>query len=558
MDSRHRSTHFTSNADNDIPCTYPSCTFAFATTSEMKGHKLTDPKHHYCRKCDTDCLDWSDLTQHKIDAMAPWLELPQSHPAIYSRNPKHIVCEFCGEDFKSFGGRKEHRKMTHTALQKVACGGCGKVFEGASWMIKHLENGACGVVPRWTFLQWVQAKYVQDELDKAGCWGELNENLARNPKFALPEAGPRPGAIEDGGEGSEVDREEGGVLLDFVDEAQGGGVRPLDIEVELLEVHGKRVPLTRANLEQWPKMPKREDGRQVHEYLEKLKIGEGGDGSDGGLKSPTSDFTSRRGGIKVQSGSIGTTFSPPPTPSYTGTFRAAITNDIDDDDAASVATAQASAVLARQPDWLTKSQKSAPPAKAWGTPNTTKALFPTARPTPPDAVAKARNAERALATQPREIRETRFWDPADPSYDSERFFDPLLQRYQCPFPNCNTEPVLTPTDLHDHFAIAHMRTKWRCEVASCYKTFRTASALVAHCESGSKCGVRGWGGLKTMLDTATGGFLASKRLPEPVIFRPDNAMVKAGKPAVDGLMPTMFKGTGPGRKAEGAVWASGW
>nr|OQO27401.1 hypothetical protein B0A51_05037 [Rachicladosporium sp. CCFEE 5018] len=551
MAARHPSIHFTSNADNDIRCTYRSCTFTFATTNDMKAHKLTDPAHHYCKKCDTDCLDWSDLTQHKIDAMAPWLELHKDHPDIYNSNPKHIVCEFCGEDFKSFGGRKEHRKMMHTALQKVACGRCGKVFEGASWMIAHLEKGQCQVIPRWKFLQWVQAKYVQDELDKQGRWGELNENLARNPKFALPEAGARPGAIE---EGSESDREEGGVLLDLVDEAQGGGVRPLDVEIALVELHGKGVPLTRANLEQWPKMPRKEEKGQVHEYLEKLKIGEG---DDGGLLSPTSDFTSRRGANKVQSGSIGTTSSPPPTPSYSAAFRAATNEDADDDDTVSVATAQASAVLARQPDWLTKTPKPAPPAKAWGTHNTTKALFPSARPTPPDAIARARNAERALATQPRDIRETRFWDPTDPSYDAERFFDPLLERYQCPFPGCDTEPVLTPTDLHDHFAIAHMRTKWRCEVPSCFKTFRTASALVAHCESASKCGVRGWGGLKTMLDTATGGFLASKRLPEPVIYRPDSAVVKAGKPAVNGLMPTMFKGTVPGRKVEGQVWASG-
>ena len=94
---------------NKVKCTYKACAKSFDTVKEMKAHKLLEPEHNYCKKCDVDCGDWTDLTQHKVDAMAPWLEgRMKDHPEI---SPKHIVCEFCGEDFKSFGGRKKHREQ---------------------------------------------------------------------------------------------------------------------------------------------------------------------------------------------------------------------------------------------------------------------------------------------------------------------------------------------------------------------------------------------------------------------------------------------------------------
>lgn len=92
-----------------VKCTYPDCVRSFDTVKEMKGHKLSDPDHNYCKKCDVDCGDWDDFTQHKVNAMAPWLEDGDKKGS--GENPKHIVCEFCGEDFKSFGGRKLHRKQ---------------------------------------------------------------------------------------------------------------------------------------------------------------------------------------------------------------------------------------------------------------------------------------------------------------------------------------------------------------------------------------------------------------------------------------------------------------
>lgn len=90
-----------------IKCTKEDCEQLFATEKEMRRHKKYDPDHFYCHRCKVDCEDWEDLTRHKVEEMAPYLD---GRIEIDETNlPKHIVCEFCGEEFRSFGGRKIHR-----------------------------------------------------------------------------------------------------------------------------------------------------------------------------------------------------------------------------------------------------------------------------------------------------------------------------------------------------------------------------------------------------------------------------------------------------------------
>jgi hypothetical protein len=91
-----------------IKCNIEGCFQSFGTLQEMKRHKLDDPTHFYCKKCNVDCDSWADLIEHKVDGMAPWLECkPEDRP---KGNPPHICCEFCGEDFRSLGGRMLHRE----------------------------------------------------------------------------------------------------------------------------------------------------------------------------------------------------------------------------------------------------------------------------------------------------------------------------------------------------------------------------------------------------------------------------------------------------------------
>lgn len=105
-----------------IECTYDWCQHRFASVKEMKRHKRYDPEHFYCRRCDVDCEDWDDLTRHKVDNMAPYVE--HKKKATEDDMPAHIVCEFCGEDFRSFGGRKIHREQVSAEVIIFCCRTC--------------------------------------------------------------------------------------------------------------------------------------------------------------------------------------------------------------------------------------------------------------------------------------------------------------------------------------------------------------------------------------------------------------------------------------------------
>jgi len=74
----------------------------------MKSHKKRDPLHHYCRKCDYDAIDYQDMIDHKIQAMAPFLIGDKKNDKY--KKMKHLCCEYCGEDFKSLEGRLIHRR----------------------------------------------------------------------------------------------------------------------------------------------------------------------------------------------------------------------------------------------------------------------------------------------------------------------------------------------------------------------------------------------------------------------------------------------------------------
>ena len=92
-----------------VECTYYFCRKAFPNEKQMKRHKKAEPDHFYCKKCDVDCKDWEDELQHKVNAMQPFLENRMKDEP--DAKLMHIVCEFCGKDFGSFGGRKLHRQQ---------------------------------------------------------------------------------------------------------------------------------------------------------------------------------------------------------------------------------------------------------------------------------------------------------------------------------------------------------------------------------------------------------------------------------------------------------------
>jgi hypothetical protein len=72
----------------------------------------------------------------------------------------------------------------------------------------------------------------------------------------------------------------------------------------------------------------------------------------------------------------------------------------------------------------------------WASGSVSKRLFKDAKPTPmtPDWEARLRKKEEK--DHKSNILHHQFWNPAHEDYDSERFYDPMIEKYKCPFPGC--------------------------------------------------------------------------------------------------------------------------
>lgn len=93
-------------------CSYADCVNSFGSEEQMIAHKKTD-HDYYCKICKHDGVDWEDDLRHKINDMVEVIyegKRRVTEEGKIKRRFKHVVCEFCGEDFKSLGGRELHKK----------------------------------------------------------------------------------------------------------------------------------------------------------------------------------------------------------------------------------------------------------------------------------------------------------------------------------------------------------------------------------------------------------------------------------------------------------------
>ncbi|KAK3697855.1 hypothetical protein LTR37_017246 [Vermiconidia calcicola] len=503
----------------NVQCTYPDCSKYFETEQDMKYHKKSAPEHDYCKKCDVDCLDFDDLTQHKVSAMQPFLEGRMRHNKDVS--PAHIVCEFCGMDFKSFGGRDKHRKTIHPADQNIVCpgNGCGYIFVKASALIAHFEDGACCAISNIDYLRNVQARHVKTMIMKKP--DEFLLGLQVNAAYAP--ASDRPGEVDDF---EDQDSDPGGVaILDQEDEAQKGGYKPLHAEIRspLIEMNNT-APLTRKNLETWPRMPSQAPS-PLTESMRSMSISSTTQSINGSQKSASefaSEITSRRGGTKVYTESYPSLSSSAKSLSITG-----------DDGKGSVVAGTAASTTGR--------------SVAWTTGKTSRALFKDAKPTPPagDWAAHLKQRENdALAKNSNNLLYSRVWDPQSNDYSVDRFLHSVTGKYTCPFPDCEDD-YEDPVDLEGHLQLAHLTKDFRCP--QCLKIFKKGSALIAHAESaGGKCKVKDTTKFHDLLDEVSGGFLEAEDVKQPKILKMGKAVVKAGEEPADGVMSMKFSAKSPG------------
>ncbi|KAF3046966.1 hypothetical protein E8E12_009613 [Didymella heteroderae] len=141
------------------------------------------------------------------------------------------------------------------------------------------------------------------------------------------------------------------------------------------------------------------------------------------------------------------------------------------------------------------------------------ALFPNAKPTPaPEEFSIAAHDEQMEREHGINIMKTRFWDPLSIDWNPERFYDSVIDKYNCPFV-CELT-FATPADLNKHINSDHRLARMKCP--SCLKYFKSATALMAHCESrGSKCQINKADDFNIFLDRISGGFLGVDERTRP-------------------------------------------
>ncbi|KAK5136922.1 hypothetical protein LTR08_001429 [Meristemomyces frigidus] len=509
-------------------CTYDNCIKRFNSEKEMIGHKLSEPEHNYCKKCKYDASSWEDLTQHKVGKMAEFLA---DRNRAEGASPKHITCEFCGADSKSFGGRKAHRAQMHPAEQTLYCPAkdqvCGAIFTRAAFMIQHLEEGLCQYITAYEFRASVQHKHVLKEI-------MLNPdvfaaNLQINKKFAVA---VDPGLITEGEETETQDHDEGGVqILDQEDDEQKGGHPAMEAERDLIDLEAAYPQATRSTLETWPRLPAQMRPQLTEEALQNLRLESPRGSTIMNDSEYGSSATSRRNGKKVR------------TESYPS-LNSSINNS-------SVNSVSARSEISDTASDATVTSPYGQPA--WSNGHSTakiKSALKKATPTPTPVAAGdyeallVRREDEILASKPKSnnMLYSHFYDPGSPDYDPDLFLSSVTLRYCCPFPGCadNESTYDSPSDIAAHLQHAHLRHNYVC--TTCYKRFKTATSLTAHMESTGRCRVKDSNNYKTLLDEITGGFLKGRIVLQPTIYKAEESLVKAGQKApLKGVMLVEFK-----------------
>ncbi|EME47889.1 hypothetical protein DOTSEDRAFT_69724 [Dothistroma septosporum NZE10] len=501
-----------------VKCDYPylECDKLFKTEKEMKQHKHKEPDHFYCSKCEKldnkkrddgikagityppkkpaqfDFEDWDAFSVHKVDAMAPFVEGRQK--PTDDNPPPHITCEFCGEDFKSFGGRKRHRADMHPADQGVECPGCKQRFVRAHTMIRHIEHNQCPNIRPLEFYREISQKKIVRQFMHAP--RKLMDNLEAN-KAPMQKYLGQIGPSHDDEDADPYDQDEGGVsLLDQADEAQMGGYKPLVPATDLIDLHHRGTLIPSANAECWPRLP-------------------------------------GQGSLELQASMRSISIS------------SKAQKHQQDTQAAEPRVRRDSAIKSCDNEFA----KSKPTTTSAWTSKTSEKLFPYSKEPKSDIKAGdwsgvlAQKEARAVVDNTTSPWKSRWWDPTSADYNVEIFYNNMAGGYLCPFESCENDNLRfdSPSELHVHMAHAHIRQVFGCP--SCHKRFYSPSSLVAHAESTRKCYVRDSAKFRGFIDEITGGFLKVKDVPVPKIYHTD-AVIKKG-PQVQGVKEFSWSGQNP-------------
>ncbi|KAK0609871.1 Zinc finger protein 560 [Lasiodiplodia hormozganensis] len=364
----------------------------------------------------------------------------------------HLCCKFCGQDFKTSSGRDRHIKTIHPVDQDIRCIGCNEHFVRAAALVEHLEFDHCRKISAQQFKSNIQHKHMVAKI--------LSDPDAMSSKlfdFNVNDTSSQGG----------VALSESSNLLDEEDKnahdsSQNGGsvIQPLDPRVKPRDPNAPRLG------ERWPSLPSHT--RQT---------------------SSSTEISSGMAGISISGGSSGGARLP-----SSGTPSVKSPSSVLSDSTVKASESQA---------WTSASGAS-------------KKLFPEAEKTPAslhwEAALKARELEYEAANSTNMLMQ-RYWDPTHKDYNPERFFNPVIEMYSCPFPQCE-ENFREPFMLEYHINTIHGISQQRCP--QCLKLFKSTTALVAHCEApASTCGISRSDRYGQAIDQFSGGFLGAKDARRP-------------------------------------------
>jgi hypothetical protein len=360
-----------------VKCTYKDCSMSFDTEKIMKHHKKNFDDHEYCHKCDEDFDTFEDFAMHKILR-------PEEHDK---------ACRVCGDEFKSVSGLKRHIELNHKVDQKLTCIGCQKSFYRASLFIEHLDFGHCDVIPASQFQGHIVHKHLVTELLRdPQAYARL---MQKTSKFDA--------AIDDD--------EETGVSL--TDDHLNDSAALEGIKFEAIK------PDTSLDEEHTP---------VFHGHYPPLTSQAGYIPDVDADVAPMMGGMSLRGHADVDSdgstvvGSPVMTGFPPRSSSLPGH---------------SVQSQSGSSAHNGSEAQSSSAQSSSRPPKVWGSrkgKTTSSVLFPNAKAKPPpsDFSISAHDDTMDKVYGPN-ILSDRFWDPMGDAWNPERFHDPIVQKYYCPF-----------------------------------------------------------------------------------------------------------------------------
>lgn len=303
------------------------------------------------------------------------------------------------------------------------------------------------------------------------------------------------GTLTDGGE--TLDQDTGGVsLMDQQDDdAQMCGYRPLEAERNLIDLYAQ------PNRGIWPRLAS-QTVAQLTESMHSMSTDPSSAKNKRSAEASLEGATGRRDREeRVYTESCSNLKS---------SSAVSLIEEGDDDDGASDSTFTAASVSGD--------------ATAWGTGQTCRALFPSARAIPrtePKAgdweAILAQRAADAESNTGADMLKIAWWDPSSNDYDISRFRHPIHQAYFCPFPACEDamfgNSFECQSDIEWHIKYCHTRTKFRC--VECYKHFSSAASLVAHAESTWRCGIKESGRFNKVGQNAVGIVCFANKLPVP-------------------------------------------